>query len=77
VKITIRLIKRLSSPAIDELNSNLEDQNGVGDQVSPNSFQNKKLSDSNEIQSLKENLESAINETLSTVPAQKKKRIKA
>jgi len=37
-----------------------------------NSFKNKIFSDSNEIQSLKENLESAINETLFTLPAPQK-----
>jgi hypothetical protein len=41
----------------------------VGQQCSANCFQNKKYSESNEIQSLKEKLEIAINERLLTVPA--------
>ena len=49
VKIILRLIKRISPPANDELNSILEVQRGVGHQFSANSFQNKKFSDSNEI----------------------------
>ena len=72
VKIILRLIKRHSPPANDELNLTLEVQHGVGHQFSANSFQNKKLSDSNEIQSLKEMLESAIYVTLLAVPTQRK-----
>ena len=68
VKIIFRLTKRLSPPANDELNSTLEVQHGVRHQFSPNSFQNQKFSDSNEIQSLKEKIEAAINERLLTVP---------
>ena len=73
VKIIFRLTKRLSPPANDELNSTLEVQHGVGHQFSPNSFQNQKFSDSNEIQSLKEKIEAAINERLLTVPVPPKK----
>jgi len=49
VKIILRLMKRPSPPANDELNSILEVQRGVGHQFSANSFQNKEFSDSNEI----------------------------
>jgi len=72
VKIILRLIKRHSPAANDEMNSKLEVQHGVGHQFSSNSFQNKKLSYSNEIQSLKEKLQTAINEKLLTVPAKRK-----
>ena len=65
-------MKRLSPPANDEMNSTLEVKHGVGHQFTANSFQNKKFSDSTDIQSLKEKLESAINETLLTVAALKK-----
>jgi hypothetical protein len=64
VKIILRLIQRLSPPANDELNSTLEGQHEAGHQFSPNCLQNQKFSDSNEIQSLKEKLELAINERL-------------
>ena len=63
VKIILHLIK---------VNSILEVQHAVGHQFTANSSQNKKFSDSTDIQSLKEKLESAINETLLTVPALKK-----
>jgi hypothetical protein len=72
VKITLRLVKRLSSPANDHLNSTLEVQHAVEHQFSANSFKNKKLSDSNVIQSLTVKIESAINEKLLTFPAHKK-----
>jgi hypothetical protein len=72
VKIILRLVKRLLPPANDELNSTLEVQHGVGHQFSANSFQNKKFSDSNDIQSVIEELQPAINERLLTVPAHKK-----
>ena len=45
VKTILRLIKRHSPPANDELNSNLEVQYGVGHQFSAISFENKKLPD--------------------------------
>jgi len=45
VKIILRLIKRHSPPANDELNSTLEVQHGVGHQFSASSFENKKLPD--------------------------------
>jgi hypothetical protein len=72
VKIILRSIKRISPPANDELNSILEVQHGVGHQCSANSFQNKKFSESNEIQSFKEKIEMAINERLLTLPARKR-----
>jgi hypothetical protein len=71
VKIILRLIKRLSPSENDEQNSTLEDQHGTQHQSSANSLQNKRLPDSNEIQSLKDKLEYAINERLLTVPAKK------
>jgi hypothetical protein len=71
VKIILRLIKRLSPPANDEPNPTLEVQHAVGHQFSVNCFQNKKFSESNEIRSLKEKLETAINGRLSSVPARK------
>jgi len=49
VKIILRLIKRISPPENDELNSVLEVQRRVGHQISANSFQDKKFSNSNEI----------------------------
>jgi len=55
-----------------KVNSTLEVQHGVEHQFTANSSQNKKFSDSSDIQSLKEKLESAINETLLTVAALKK-----
>jgi hypothetical protein len=64
-------MKRLSPSANDEQNSALEDQYGTEHQCSANSFQNKKLPDSNEIQSLKEILELAVNERLLPVPPKK------
>ena len=74
VKTKLRLIQRLCPPAKDELNSTLEVQHGVGHQFSANSLQNRKCSDSNEIQALKEILELAINDRLLTVPAKNNKK---
>jgi len=72
VKIILRLMKRLSPPANDELNSTLVVQNAVGHKFSANSFQNKQFPDSNVTQSLKEKLVSAIRQTLLTVPSLKR-----
>jgi hypothetical protein len=58
VKIILCLIKCLSP---SEKNSTLEDQHGTKHHCFANYFQNKKSCDSNEIQSLNDKLELAIN----------------
>jgi hypothetical protein len=58
VKIILCLIKCL--PPLEK-NSTLEEQHGIKHHRFADSFQNKKLCDSNEIQSLNDKLESEIN----------------
>jgi len=65
VKIKLCLIKSLS-PSENEPNSAFEDPHGREKQCSAN-YLKKNIPDSNEIQSLKDKLELAINERLSTV----------
>jgi hypothetical protein len=56
VKVKLRLIKGLSPTANDKLNTTLAVKHGIGQHYSTNSFQNKKFSEPNEIQSLKRKL---------------------
>jgi hypothetical protein len=59
-------------PPANDTEFNLRSSTWSGTSVFANWFQNKKFSDSNEIQSLKDKIESAINERLLNVPAHKK-----
>jgi hypothetical protein len=69
MNIILCLIKHLSPSENDEQNSALEDLYGTECQCSANCFQNKKFPDCNEIKSLRDKLELAINERLLTAPA--------
>lgn len=65
-------MKRLSPSENDDHKSTLKDKYGTGHQCSANSSKNKKLPHSNEIQSFKCELESAIYKRLLTVSTEKK-----
>jgi hypothetical protein len=71
VKVILLLMKLLSSSENDDHNSSLRDKYWTRHQCSANSSQNRKLPHSNELQSFKRKLESAINERLLTVPTKK------
>jgi hypothetical protein len=62
-KISLRVIKRLSPSENDGQNSTFEDQKETEHQCFANSFQNNKLLDSNEIQSLKDKPQSTRKES--------------